>query len=332
MRAKSTIAQVAAYSGFSTATVSRAFAHPELLNPNTLDAIKKAAALLQYNIVDTGTKFTREYRVAVFVNLFQNFGEIEVLRGIANSLRSWNFELLLFESLDADKEIVEIRKLSAKAEVSAVIFVGMPKNEQSLDVLTRSDLSTVIIDHRASEFSQVFSPIGQAVNILFDFVGTHDVRKLLFIGDLPSSPDSKEAIFLSRLWEINRASKRKIEIIEHLLDSNRPPGPSDMVGMILKEKPDAIFASSDFLSAQAYRDCLNLGVAVGKDVQIIGYGDADIAEILNLSSIRVHFDALGRRAAEIVYSQIVQVGQVPRDISEAIQPELIERGSTFQKM
>lgn len=332
MRMKSTIAQVAAYSGFSTATVSRAFTHPELLSPKTLDAIKKAATLLQYNSFDTNTRFTREYRVAVFVNLFQNFGEMEVLRGIVNSLRSWHFEVMLFESLDANKEIIEIRKLTAKGVVSAVIFVDAPKHEKSLDVLLHSDLSTVVIDHRASVLSRVFSPIESAVSILFNFALAHQINKLLFIGDLPSSTDSKEAIFLSRLREMNRSGNRKIEIIEHLLDPNRPPGPSELSGVISKEKPDAIFASSDFLSAQAHRDCLSLGLAVGKDIQILGYGDADIAGILNLTSIRVHFDALGRRAAEIVYSQIMQEGEVARDISEPIAPELVERGSTTPKM
>jgi|GEM_PF-2892012 LacI family transcriptional regulator len=331
MRSKTTLAQVAALSGFSTATVSRAFAHPELLNEETLRAINDAAVILRYKIPDSNEEIGSEKRIGVFVNLFNDAGEIEILRGIANALRAWNFELVLYESLDHDRELLETRKIAARAELSAAIFIGAPENPASIPILHSADIATVIVDSQTSQFSRVYSPVESAVDVVFEFFVKSKVKSLLFVGELPQGSERKEALILSRIRNLNRP-KNTMVISEFLIELGRAPGPIDLIPTITSESPDAIFAASDSLALEVYRDCLKMGFVVGSDIQIIGFGDGDLAQRLNLSSVSVFLDAQGRRAAEIIYSQLFnpEIGQEVRQ--EIIQPQLILRGSTKSLM
>ena len=331
MRSKTTLAQIAALSGFSTATVSRAFAHPELLNAETLRTINDASLILRYKISDGKAELGSDKRIGVFVNLFNNAGEIEILRGIANSLRAWNFELVLYESLDHDRELLETRKIAARAELSAAIFIGAPENSDSIPTLHSAEIATVIVDSQPSQFSRVYSPVDSSVDAVFEFFLKTKVKNLLFVGELPQNSERKEAMILSRIRKLNKP-KRSMVISEFLIEPERIPGPIDLIPTITLKSPDAIFAASDSLALEIYRDCLKLGFVVGSDIQIIGYGDSDLAQSLNLSSVSVFLDAQGRRAAEIIYSHLSnsEFDQVVRQ--EVIQPQLILRGSAKHLM
>jgi DNA-binding LacI/PurR family transcriptional regulator len=331
MSPKATLAQVAALSGYSIATVSRAFAHPSLLNPETLRSINEAAEILRYRISGANASLTAENRVGVFVNLFQDLYSVEILRGITNALRSWNFELVLFEAFDLEKEFLAARKVAAKTSLNAVIFIGRPLHSQTLPILDKAGIPIVLLDHQESEFPQVFSPIEPAMDAVYDHLVNSGTEKLLFIGNLPENSEAKEAIALSRLRKLNQGL-RKMTISEILLEPNRIPGSVELVRAIQDEKPDAVFASSDFLAVQVYRGCLNMRLVVPDDIQIIGYGDVDMAKTLELSSVRTFLDAQGRRAAEIIYSQIIDASPLTVRHTERIAPELIHRKSTRKEV
>jgi DNA-binding LacI/PurR family transcriptional regulator len=327
MHSKATLEQVAALSGFSTATVSRAFKQPNLLNPKTLKLINEAAEILGYNMLDKNARLVAERRIGVFVNLFQDLDSLEVLRGITNSLRSWNFELTLFESFDAQKELLVARKIMAKKSLDGVIFVGKLLNENTLSLLEGSDINVVLVDHRDSSFSHVYSPIEKAADLVFDYLHNSGCKELLFVGDRPESAQAKEALVLTQLHSRNKESG-KIKISEVFLEPNRIPGPVDFTSNLRNVKPDAVFASSDFLALQIYRDCLKLGISVPAEIEIIGLGDVDVASTLNLSSVSTFLDAQGRRAAEYLYSQIVGHSLPKENHIETIAPDLIHREST----
>ena len=76
MRSKTTLAQIAALSGFSTATVSRAFAHPELLNAETLRTINDASLILRYKISDGKAELGSDKRISGFSYEIHRFPDV----------------------------------------------------------------------------------------------------------------------------------------------------------------------------------------------------------------------------------------------------------------
>lgn len=327
MLRKPTLAQVSSFSGLSIATVSRAFTNPELLSAEALKKVMHASEILQYQFAKRSNSVVEELKVAVFINLFSNRGEFEILRGISNAMRAWRFELILFESLDMDKEILEIRKIVARKEIAAVIFVGESKNQDTMHLLKEANIPTVAISDIESNVSRISSSLEKATNLVYEYLKEFPSSKLLFIGFYPDSRETKETVILSSLRRLNRDTK-SITIHEYLIDSRQKPGPVDFIDVLRSEKPDAIFASNDYLAVQVYRDCLKLGYLVPDDIQIIGHGGFDLAETLNISSVNTFLDAQGRRAAEIIYAQTVNKERVGERFVETISPQLTRRSTT----
>lgn len=69
LRMKASIDDVAAKAGVSTATVSRAFSHPEKVSPKTRDKVLKAAEQLDFSISRSAgvLKSGKSYRIALLV-------------------------------------------------------------------------------------------------------------------------------------------------------------------------------------------------------------------------------------------------------------------------
>jgi len=91
-----------------------------------------------------------------------------------------------------------------------------------------------------------------------------------------------------------------------------------------KKKIDAIFADSDMLAISAFVAARDLDISIPNELALIGYGDSDSASQLDITTVRIHLDASGRRAVEILRSYD-HGGDFIRD---ELKPELIVRSTT----
>ncbi len=89
--------------------------------------------------------------------------------------------------------------------------------------------------------------------------------------------------------------------------------------------PDAVFADSDYLALAVFQAVSERGLRVPDDVAIVGYGDLQVAEWLNLTTIRQNPEEMGRKAAAMVLSRLDRPPGKPREIILPV--ELIARGS-----
>ena len=98
-----------------------------------------------------------------------------------------------------------------------------------------------------------------------------------------------------------------------LLDSRRPP--------------DAIVACSDLLAIGALQAAEERGVAVGRELAVIGYDDSPVAPFLNppLASVRQPLEDVAAAVVAQVVDRIENVGR--RQDSRLLPPELIVRAS-----
>lgn len=90
--------------------------------------------------------------------------------------------------------------------------------------------------------------------------------------------------------------------------------------------PEAIFAANDFIALGLIRALEENGLAVPRDISVVGYDDVDAAGYFSppLTTIRQPFELAGRAALELLLDQSDGLTQVPTFIA----PELIIRGST----
>ena len=93
-----------------------------------------------------------------------------------------------------------------------------------------------------------------------------------------------------------------------------------------------MFAANDLLAIGVLQGFVTHGLRVPEDVAIIGYDDVSFAAsaAVPLSSIRQPRQALGRRAAELLFDEIEAMNNGGRHQHQAVRfnPELIVRRSS----
>ena len=326
MTKRATLYQVAQYAGVSIATASRCFSNPELVKPETVTRIREAAAALNYKAPRLLERDLSMLRVAIFTRLFNHRGEMERLRGISNALRAWPHEMLFYDLDDSLSSIDYVKKLVVTKRVEGLIFVGVPIASEVATYLERFQMPTVLIENDDPRFSRVVSSDKKGSELVADFFNSSDALKILFVGDRPSSMDINPGIRLKSFRD--RLNRNKHEIIgELLIDPTSATLQDDLLKVLKsKQRPNAVFADSDYLAALVFKIATSLALSIPKDLLIVGYGDTDLAQQMGISSVRTHLDASGRRAIEILRS--IGIADPSEPIREVLTPELIHREST----
>ncbi len=98
----------------------------------------------------------------------------------------------------------------------------------------------------------------------------------------------------------------------------------------LPEPPTAVFAAADMLAIGMIRAARAAGVAVPRDLSIIGYDDIPLASLLDppLTTIRQSAEAFGRLGVRMLVDLVR--GVVPAGRPERIPVELVVRGSVAE--
>lgn len=97
--------------------------------------------------------------------------------------------------------------------------------------------------------------------------------------------------------------------------------------MQLPVPPTAIFVGSDTQAWGVLRTARQLGLAVPRDLAMVGYHDIEIAELLELTTVGVPMRAIGRRAAQLLL-EYLSGRLAPGELAvEWVTPELVVRRS-----
>ena len=126
---------------------------------------------------------------------------------------------------------------------------------------------------------------------------------------------------------------RLLTISTPRLDTESGVQVADQLAMMsAAERPTAVFAANDLLAIGLLQGFVTGGLRVPEDIALIGYDDITFAAAaaVPLSSIRQPRRLLGRRAAELLFSEVDALDQgLPHEHQHVrFVPELIVRRST----
>lgn len=98
----------------------------------------------------------------------------------------------------------------------------------------------------------------------------------------------------------------------------------------LGDLPDGVFCTNDFLAAGLCRGLAERGVKVPEDVQVVGYGDLDIASFVGttLTTVRQPVEDLGRAAVEMLLDEVEARAEHAHE-TRVFAPGLVLRDSTL---
>ncbi len=326
-----TIAEVAALAGVSTATVSRSLRGLPHVSAETRSRVAEAARSLSYSAAHSASclrsGLTRTVGVVVPYADRWFFGK--VVSGAAPVLRAAGLDLLLYHLGDDAGRDRFFADLPLRGRVDAVLLLSVgttaPESRalRSLDVPIAvvgvdGEFPSVRIDDEASA--------ARAVRYLVH-LGHRDIGLISGGPDVPFgflTPFQRRGGYLDVLAGAGITAAPDLEADGGFTIAG---GERAMCQLLAApHRPTAVFAESDEMAFGALRALRRAGLRVPRDISVVGFDDHDLAETLDLTTVAQPVPEQGALAAELLLHQLGR-GAAPTG-GTLLPTRLVIRGST----
>ncbi len=337
MASNITILELAAALGLSKSTVSRAFRDNNDIKPATKELILKKAEEMGYapNLYASNLRGNKSYTIAIVIPEFGNKFFSQAIKGIEKVTRSKNYHILIYVTEhDANNEANIIRTM-INGRVDGVIMSasGEGKSHAYLDLLKQNDIPLVFFD-RYYEDIQTMSITGNDYQASFDATEhliLNDCKKIAYLAINKDYSIGKIRMdgYLDALAAHDIKNDQRL-IVDTYNESER--NFRDIEQMILKRKPDGIFASVERLAMNTLRVCRKHTIHIPEDIKLICFSCLDIADMLNppLSVVKQPAFEMGKKAAEFLLSMLTESYKPAQQEVILLQSELIYQGSSLK--
>jgi len=335
-----TIREVAEHSGLSKTTVGYVLsgradvAIPDITRARVFQAAKELGYRRNRIARSFATGKSQNVGVVVsyqgYVNGYQDAFVSRVLYGLQESCAGNQYGVLITAARDATDTAEEQVNALLEQKVAALVIVGrLPgvSDGSLLQEIFSEHVPCVAVDDRS------MAGIVDCI-ITDDKMGASTaVRHLisrgrcriahLAAGTSTTTAQDRRAGYLTALAEAginfddNLTETGSFSPKEAILAASRL--------LSLPSPPDAVFADSDYLATAVLQAASRRGLRVPDDVALVGYGNLEVAEWLDVTTIKQNPEEMGRRAAAIVHERIGASGYKPA--MTVLPTELIVRGS-----
>jgi DNA-binding LacI/PurR family transcriptional regulator len=331
-----TILDIARATGFSKATVSRAFINPELLQPETLKTILDAAAKMGYrpNAIARAMITKRTGNLAfiiygrqapVITNPF--YGPI--LESVVNAAQRQGYSVFIV----SDEEIrLPSGDLMLQKQVDGVIFASQP-DPGMLEMYRHNGTPVVLVNHRSEnpDMVSVISDDYQGVNLAMNHLYSLGRKQIALLGG-----NFTEFILHRREQAYRDALERfGIPYDERLVERAEPnvseaeKGMQRILDRLGGDYPNAVVCMNDTLAVGAIKALRKAGKSVPEDVAVTGYDDSTVCVLCEpeLTSINGGKERMGEEAVRLLCALINKETKVE---SVTLNAQLKIRASTVQ--
>ncbi|MDG4823261.1 LacI family DNA-binding transcriptional regulator [Asanoa sp. WMMD1127] len=327
-----TMADVATLAGVSKATVSRVLNGEPGVSAETRMRIKALVDELSYVVSPDAARLSRGRtgRVAVVMPQTTTWFYAAVLAGVLSVLRPEGFDALVYQVADDTESRRFFADLPAKRQVDAAIVVAFPVSDYERRQLDLLGVPVVIAggalpDHPHVRVDDV-AAARQAVTHLT--LAGHE-RIAMINSAVP--PDRPYAPPVDRLrgyrTALDDAGLRYDAGLVVELPWSATMGAEGMDRLLSADRPPtAVFAFSDEVAIGALRSLRRAGIAVPRQLSLVGIDDHPLAELSDLTTVRQPVELQGVHAARMALA-LLGGGSVA-DAHVTIPTHLVIRGTT----
>lgn len=291
-----TLREVAGRAGVSPATVSRAFGHPEKVDPRTLEIVRNAAMELGYspNLAARSLVTGKRGRVAVLVPDLTNPFFATVLRGAVGALGSLGVQALVGDFADDPHREVELVR-SMSRDVDGFILCSPRMSDDDLSALAAE--SPLVLVNRTSESVPYIhydnaDGIGQSVRHLRAL----GHRRIGYAAGPESSRSARERLV---------AFRRFGDGVELGHFPSTFEGGESAADAALEAEVTALLAYNDVQAIGVIHRLTGYNAALPARMSIIGFDDIPIARMITpaLTTIAAPQEAVGAAAARLLLDE-----------------------------
>ncbi len=337
-----TIKDIAKALGISTSTVSRALRDSHEISQETKQLVLECAERLNYrpNPIALSLKEKRSRSIGVVVCEISNTFFSQIINGIESISYDRGYNVIISQSLESyEREVMNLQYLSSRSVDGLLISVSTETNDMShLKALHDKGLPIVFLDRITDE-------INTHSVILDNFKGAYEATEHLVQNGYKNIAAIANSEFLSITNERLAGYREALlangitpddSLVKHCFYGGMDFGEvEDAVNKLftLKNRPDAIFATSDKLTTGCLKTLHRRGVRVPDDMGLVGFSNSDIAELLNpaLTVVRQPAQEMGQQATELLLQLIESKRPVKQFEKRVLTPELHIRASTLPR-
>ncbi|MGC5014395.1 LacI family DNA-binding transcriptional regulator [Streptosporangium sp. DT93] len=311
MAARTTIYDVAGAAGVSISTVSLALNSPSRVSQETRRKVLEAADALGFvPKQDAVAKARRGVgRVGVIAPFTSYPSVARRLNGILRAVGDRPLEVVLFDQESAAQSSSPLLAgLPITGRLDGLVVVSLSLEEAVADRLAAARLPTVLLDVRRRGFDSVCTDDEAGGRLVAEHLLGAGHRRFGFLGEaqrsgLYVSPSQRRlAGYRDALAEAGRPlADGDVRLSAHDLAAARAVAVELLSG---PERPSAVFAADDTLAAGVLRAARDLGLAVPGDLAVAGFDDGDLAEALDLTTVRQPLEDSGRTAMELLLRRL----------------------------
>lgn len=327
------IYDVAKTSGVSISTISRVLNAPDKVNPETrrrvISAIDKLGFIPKAEARAHAMKNTN--RIGVLTPYFTAPSFVQRLRGVAAALSKANYELVIYPVDSVEHLQAYTSSIPIMRNIDGLIIMSLAIEEKDALRLHDNSMETVLIEYAHPRLNNISIDDVQGGHLVAKHLIEKGHTRVAFLGDI--EPPERYAIHpvKSRLQGFKETlasadislQKKYIVQASYSQDESRQAAYHLLT---LSKPPTAIFAASDIQAASVMKVARQLKIRIPEDMAVIGFDDIDMADHMDITTIRQNLDESGRLAAEILLSRIAEPSRPLQHIRLPL--TLIERLTT----
>ena len=330
-----TLRDVAIHAGVSKATASRVLNGSRQVDPGTRERVLKAMAELEYTPSNAARRlsFGRTLTINVVTSFLTRPQAAERLRGVEAVLSDSEFDLVIHNVETIEKRDQYLRGLAFAQRTDGMLIISLPPREEDLRRLAAAAIPVVVIDVHAPAVEGLPHVVGddlaggEAATMHLIELGH---RRIAYIGDEFENPygfTSSQHRYLGYRQALARAG---IAIRPELvaLGAHSRYEARELAAALVSsaDAPSAIFAASDTQALGVVSAAHEAGLRVPDDLSVVGYDDIEIADYLELTTVRQRLFDSGRLGAQMLLSEVHARSATPPGV--VLSPELVVRGTT----
>ena len=332
-RKKPTIYDVAERSGVSISTISRVLNAPHKVSPETRNRVMSAIDQLGFvpKAEARAHALRHTNRIGVLTPFFTAPSFVQRLRGAASALSKANYELVIYPVDSVEHLQGYISSIPVMQNLDGLIIMSLALEEKDARRLHENGMETVLIEYSHKQLNSIVIDDVHGGRLAAKHLIDKGHKRIAFLGDI--EPPEKYAIhpvksrlqgFKETLDEAGISLPRKYMMQAAYTQESAQRSAQELLN--LDQPPTAIFAAADIQAVSVMKVARQLKRRVPDDLAVMGFDDIDLAEYMDLTTVRQNLDESGRLAAEFLLSSIAEPNSALQHVNLPL--TLIERLTT----
>ncbi|PRO65410.1 catabolite control protein A [Alkalicoccus urumqiensis] len=280
-----TIYDVAREAGVSMATVSRVVNGNPNVKPTTRKRVMEAIERLGYrpNAVARGLASKKTTTVGVIIPDISSIFFSELARGIEDIATMYKYNIILSNSdQNKEKEIHLINTLLEK-QVDGIVFMGGEITKEHEEAFKQSPVPVVLsatLDDK-KEFPSVNIDYKQAAYDAVSAIASHGHKRIAMLSGTLEDPINGYQKFSGYKQALQEAGIELDDSLVAIGDYTHHAGLEAMEELLqLKDRPTAVFASTDEMALGLIHGAQDAGLRVPEDIEILGFDNTRLATMV----------------------------------------------------